>query len=267
MQTTNHKPQTTNHKPQTTNHKILKICILLILSISSVFIIDKSLFWRSQLKELQLLSSITEKIDPGKIIKVLIFGDSIIHSFPLKSIISQKYLFENHGIDGDSIKNISKRYINEHDNYHQVVIFEGGINDIIGWDVENRDDSSTYNYIIDSYEKAIDHAIKNNVNPICLEILPVTHRFVFPFIRMIPIKTDYNVENVNDFIKKVNRGIRELCSRKSVLIIDTYSALTDPDGEADRAYMHADGYHVNINGYKKIGELINENLNEILLSK
>ena len=69
-------------------------------------------------------------------------------------MISEKYFVINHGVGGDSIKNISYRYSEIVENTpHKAVIAEGGINDIMGAVIDLRDKEETYSYIIDSYRK------------------------------------------------------------------------------------------------------------------
>ncbi len=70
---------------------------------------DKALFWRAQLYELQKSSSQVEQFVVPKL-RVLFIGDSIIGSFPVKSMVSQEYVVANHVV-GDSIRDIARRYI------------------------------------------------------------------------------------------------------------------------------------------------------------
>ena len=222
-----------------------------------------------QLRELQKNSSKTETEAVGfSKWGVLIVGDSIIESFHVKAMISQKFFVLNHGVGGDSIENIALRYRELVKNTpHKIVIVEGGINDIICTIVGQGEKERTYNDIIDSYSEIINFAKNNNVKPVCLEILPVTNKFLLPFTKSISLPTKFDVQQVNDMVRKVNKGLKELCEMNSIQLFATYDAVVTKQGKASRNFIHADGYHVNIFGYAKMAAIINFKLDQLVESR
>lgn len=239
-----------------------------IIVVCLVWLTDKALFWRTQLYELSALSSKTGKLATSQSKVLVVIGDSIVESFPVKSMLRQEYYIINYGVAGDNIRNIAQRYKKiAKDTFHDVLVVEGGINDIIYNMVDdNRTKEKIYNYIIDSYREIIITAKMNNIQPICMEILPVTSRFLLPYARLFYLPTGFGPKQVNVMVRKVNNGLSELCIKNSVPLIAAYDAIATRQGEADREYINADGYHVNIFGYKKIAAVINFKLVNLMAS-
>ncbi len=96
-----------------------------------------------------------------------------------------------------------------------------------------------------------------------MEILPVTSRFLLPFTKSITLPTGSNVKQVSDLVRKVNRGLKELCREHSAQLVPTYGLFVSEQGEASRDLMQAGGYYVNIFGYGKIADGIHAELKKL----
>lgn len=251
-----------------------KTFIFILLSAAIVFIsgaayiADKALFWRAQLNELSALSNTQQKFPSKDQHRVVFIGDSIIDAFPVKALISNDYLVVNQGVKGNIIEEIQQRYESIlRETSHDIVVVEGGINNILGGVLDGRNENEVYDSIIKTYGRILDQAIVNQVKPLCFELLPVTHAFLLPYSRMITLPTDYDVAQVNKLVLRVNDGLKQLCSSRSISIIETFEPFSTPQGEADRRYFHIDGYHVNVFGYSKMASLINSHLDKISIDQ
>lgn len=245
--------------------KILFTCIVLVcFGLSATIFIDKALFWRSQRDEILQWA---QKTTPPHTHRstILFIGDSIIESFPLRAAFSQEFIVINKGVHGNSIKQVADRYISESNmTQHDVVVIEGGINDVLGCVINNRDEIVTYNYIIEAYRKTINVAKKQNRDVLIIELLPVTHKFLLPFSKKIPLPTSFNVTRVNEFVRRINADLRKLCSVEGVYFVETHRTLVGSSGEFNRTFAAADGYHVNVSGYKALSTAIEPDLIKIL---
>jgi lysophospholipase L1-like esterase len=240
--------------------------VIIILStfvlISSVYITDKALHWR---QGNQLFYKYSSGHDNHMLEKpplnIVFIGDSIIHSYPLKSLYNSKYNMINMGQGGDSISEIHDRYFEKlAPKKFDIVIIEGGINDILG--AFHRDDNleDTKSKIIHYYDAILTHSLSNNNKTFILSILPVTKRFLFPTLKLATLPTSYDAKKINKFIKIVNLKLEELCKNKGADFIDAHEKLLDEDKLFSRSYATPDGYHVNIFGYKALTDIISQHL-------
>jgi lysophospholipase L1-like esterase len=224
------------------------------------FLADKAQFWRAQLYKIQRLSGQTRS-DEYASLRVLFIGDSIIESYPVKAMLPQRYHVLNEGVRGDGTEDIALRYsqiINQMP--HEVVVVEGGINDIMGAVVEKKDEKAILGTILKSYETILTMATIRGIQPLCMEILPVTDRFLLPYSKAIALPSEFDAVTVNTFVRKTNKNLKQLCSQKSAPIITVFDAFLADDTKARREFMHADGYHVNVFGYEKLSQIVDQEL-------
>lgn len=233
----------------------------------TILLIDFALYWRSERNELLKLASDTEvpKIHISKIKIILIIGDSIIANFPFNAFnANDNIIIYDKGVEGDLIEQILERYQSISNIMpHDIIIFEGGINNILSSIMSNFPKDVMRKRIIDSYWRMIKIAINNGKKAMVLEILPVTHKYLFPFMKIIQLPTMFNVETSNKFIDNINSELRIICKENGAHFIETHYKLENFRGELKREYASTDGYHININGYKILSELILAQINNI----
>lgn len=232
--------------------KILFAVILLMLATACAAFVDKALFWRDQRDEMLAWSQKTDTPGAWKKRPVVLFvGDSIIASYPLKAAFSGSCIPINKGVRGDDTTRIALRYRNEiKTTPHDILVMEGGINNIIASVTNGYSDSSTLAGIMDSYRSTIDLANKHGKKVLVIEILPVTNKFLMPYSKQIPLPNSFEVSRVNVLVDHVNSKLRQLCVTERAAFIETHSIVSDSDGSFSRSFATADGYHVNVSGYK-----------------
>lgn len=227
-------------------------CLVLLLSVSAAgYLIDKSLFWRSETHEYSKLATFYEGSTSQPKFVAMFIGDSIFANYPLKSLFSQSIHVANMGVGGNSINQVAERYrVEVIKTPHDLIVIEGGINDIIGAVGNNRNLLNTHKNIISEFEKTCRLAIKQGKHVMVMEILPVTNRFLLPYMQAIRLPTDFDTVKVNNLVDNVNTDLRKLCLKNGAYFIETHLLVSDAKGDFSRSFVHADGIHMNIFGYK-----------------
>lgn len=230
----------------------------LLLLASAVVLIDKALFWRSQRDEiLQWAKLGADNTQPPNRPAVLFIGNSIMADFPLKLAFHQHCQVINKGVDGDGIREVAQRYgLEVEATPHDYVVIEGGINDILGCVSENRDEKAIHRLIIDEYRRLLELAQERGKKVMVLEILPVTRKFFLPYMKAVPLPTALDVKRTNRLIRDINDDLRRLCTERRAVFIPTHAAIADGQGDFRRDFAAADGYHVNVSGYKALTSAI-----------
>lgn len=241
-----------------TKNKILYSGIILfILAILAIVFVDKSLFWRTQRNEIEEWAQHAAVVQSKNRPIVLFIGDSRIANFPLRLAFPQNFMIINKGIGGNSIKQISERYRSIIDKTpHDIVVVNGGINDILGCVINNKNEKIIVSNILYQYEKIISMSINNNKDVMIIEMIPVTNRFLFPFMRAVSLPTRFDVKKTNRIVVKVNDQLKKLCLKTGSSFIETHNVLAHSNGEFIRDFSAADGYHLNITGYKVLSSVI-----------
>ena len=241
----------------------LVLYVLLFLSLCGnvllLFVADRGLFYRHQLNAL-LEAPQLRYVNPGHQPlpqqTVLLIGDSIAYAYPLPAFLPQDYIFVNKGIRGEKTAEIAERYASYvTDIPHDVVLVEGGINDILSCVRHDKDCAGTLQKILKSAERIFKHARMHNKQTFYLSILPVTHRFLFPYTKLFSLPTGFDVEQVNASVREANRRMQDLCKDYEVSYVDVFVTLLEGD-ELSRAYAATDGYHINVPGYAAISRML-----------
>jgi lysophospholipase L1-like esterase len=240
--------------------KITILCLFAVLAVLSfpVFVLlDKALFWRAERRFLIEQAAYTPVVKHSSTRQALFLGDSIFANFPLRVMFPQTLLVVNKGVRGDSIRQIVDRYVKEAgDVPHDIVLAEGGINDILECIMNKGNQTATQDYILASFGRIIEVARRNRKMLVVTSILPVTHCFLLPYSKRVTLSTKFDVSRVNTLVRSVNSELERLCTEHQVPFIDIHSAVTDQKGEFQRSLVATDGYHVNVFGYKTLADAI-----------
>ena len=237
--------------------------VLLFLSLCGnillLFVADKGLFYRQQLNAVLDAPQLRHVSPYGQTPlqqTVIFIGDSIAYAYPLPALLPQHYIFINKGIRGERSAEIAERYASYvTDIPHDVVLVEGGINDILGCVRHDRDCAAALQQISDSAERIFKYARLDNKQTFYLSILPVTHRFLFPYAKLFSLPTGFDVAQVNTLVREANRRVQDLCQQYDVPYVDVFAMVLEGD-ELSRAYAATDGYHINVSGYAAIAEML-----------
>lgn len=244
------------------------LLLLLMSVVISAFIIDHALFWRLERDTIVNRARIISKSTTHDDRSILFIGDSIIDNFPIAAHIGNKFKYYNFGISGYSIKQIVQKYFDIKDKIRRdFLIVEGGINDILGYELKKRlTENELKKIIIDSFSAIILTELLANKDSkiIILSITPVTKNFLFPYIQLCSFYSKLNTSETNLLINRINAELKYYCDSfrsTRVLYLDISSVLKDKD-ELSREYGTADGYHINQIGY----EIISAHLLEAIAS-
>ena len=242
--------------------------VLLFLSLCGnvllVFVTDKGLFYHQQLDALLDASlpdaSLPRHVSPhGQPLPpqtVLFIGDSIVYAYPLPALLPQQYTYINKGVRGERSPEIAERYASYvTDIPHDVVLVEGGINDILSCVRHDRDCAGTLQKISESAERIFKYARIHDKQTFYLSILPVTHRFLLPYTKLLSLPTGFDVEQVNTLVREANRRMQGVCKDYDVPYVNVFALMLEGD-ELSRAYAATDGYHINVSGYAAISGML-----------
>ena len=241
--------------------------ILLFLSLCGnillLFVADKGLFYRQQLNTVlnaPQLRYMPTHHQPLPQQTVLFIGDSIAYAYPLPALLPQHHIFINKGIRGERSAQIAERYASYvTDVPHDVVLVEGGINDILSCVRNDTDCAETLQKISESAERIFKYARMHDKQPFYVSILPVTHKFLFPYAKLFSLPTGFDVEQVNTLVREANRRVQDLCKDYGVSYIDVFAAMLKGN-ELSRDYAATDGYHINVSGYAAISDVLQSSL-------
>jgi hypothetical protein len=201
----------------------LYVPVLLVLAVFA----DRAFYWRSQLVELRGLAC---RSDSG----VPFVGDSQVANFPVALL---PFETRNLGVPGQGIQKICARAPRS-----EVLILEGGINDLLGAVIHDRFFRPA------SVAEEMRKAIPRGQRVYVLSLLPVKRRSLlhsFP----LPFYSTFDVERANSLIVQANHALKILCWQTGATYIDAH-ALWRPEHIAD------DGYHVTVSGYRVLRDLI-----------
>ena len=196
--------------------------------------------------------------------RVCIFGDSIIWGAFLPFRGAWSNLLRNHlenidnkfavydlGIDSDTSRDVLNRFEAEATaRQPEILIFAVGVNDSA-----NREPGHKNLVSLDSFRKNIEQLIEKGKT--------FTEKILFvglakgddSLTQPLPRSTTGKSYSKED-VKKYNEVIREVCGSRDVKFVDIYNKLEDKDFD--------DGLHPNLEGHKKIFELVKEGLEEML---
>lgn len=236
---------------------IIVAAAVALLLMPLLVLVDKALFWRSELISISEQASRTSP-EPGCTPRNIMFiGDSIFAGFPLKAMFPQSLTVINRGVSGNSIRQIADRYKTEVvSTSHDIVVIEGGINDILGCIIKGKSEEETARSIITAYRETVSAARSGGKKAVVCSILPVTHKFLLPYSRAIALPTEFDVNRVNSLVRLVNGRLLKVAADYQASYCDLYGAVVDSNGEFQRSFAAADGYHVNGSGYKAISDTL-----------
>jgi hypothetical protein len=200
--------------------------VLPVLLIALVFA-DRAFYWRSQLVELRAASL-------GDSSGVVVVGDSQVANFPLALL---PFPARNLGVSGQGIERICARVPS-----CETLILQGGINDLLGAVIHERDFRPA------SIAEAMSRAIPKGQRVYVLSILPVKRRSLlhsFP----VPFLSTFDVTRANALILQANHALKVVCWQTGATYLDAHSLLR-PE------HLTSDGYHVTVSGYRVLFNLI-----------
>jgi hypothetical protein len=106
---------------------------VLVIVFGFTLLTDRALAWRAQRDA--LLRAATGQGGPAPaltLVRAVFYGDSITAGFPLRALLPPGVVAENRGIGGQGIALIIGRYFDEVESLqHDVVVLQGGINDLL----------------------------------------------------------------------------------------------------------------------------------------
>lgn len=236
-----------------------------LIAIGGVVLVDRALFWRAEQNAMVEYASLPSLCAPAQTayLRVMFIGDSIIAHFPMKATLPQCFIVINKGVSGESMKQISQRYNKEiASTKHDVVVIEGGINDIIKCMKKGEDERATVKRIVGCYRNTLSLAKSGGKKAVVCSVLPVTHAFLLPYSGAVPLPTAYDMARTNGMIDRVNDELLRLAREYDVQFCDLHRVVSDQNGEFQRSLAAADGYHVNVFGYKVISDMFASSLSK-----
>jgi len=198
-------------------------------------------------------------------VTVLFVGDSIIEGYPFAALFPARFRTVNRGLGSDDVRNIGERCIEEFNECSSdAVVFEGGINDILGYAAHDQDKERTLAMITGAVEKVLREAQRRNVPMLVASILPVTRRFLLPYARAVPLPSHFDVAKANGLVREANARLHDLCQQYGATYVDLHGRVVADTGEFDRAFAAADGYHVNVFGYSRLTPVLVRHIESVL---
>lgn len=162
----------------------------------------------------------------------VLIGDSIIELFPEEIYYGSSILAYNRGISGDTSDKMLERL-----DENALSIAPSEIFILVGTNDLSRGIDS--DIIAGNIAAAVDKCIANSVGTITVGSLLPVNRAVNP--QMVGSRK-------NSAIIAINEKLSRLCVEKNVRYADTFSVLTDENGNFNAEYTY-DGLHPNAKGY------------------
>lgn len=181
-------------------------------------------------------------------VDVLFIGDSITESFEVQPYFGELGSIVNRGIGGEAVEGLSKRFdLDVVMLKPKVCVLSEGINNSYelyqqyakGVEITDGMIDSLILQMLPHYAEMIEKCLCANIRLIISSVLPLG---VYDFR--------------NKFILKLNSELEKLCKKKGVLYVDTYSALTEPDGILMKDYTFGDKLHPHVLGYNVLAKTL-----------
>lgn len=145
------------------------------------------------------------------------------------------------------------------------VLINAGFCDIYNAIHDERD-------VVEVLDKTLDFTIKmaakakaHQILPILTTLTPVRGRFLLPHLKWFTYSTKHKTAE-NAAFREMNRRLLELSRTEGVPLIDFHKALCDEEGLLDLAYSLQDGEHLSLEGYHRLTDLLEEELERIFSS-
>lgn len=227
---------------------------LAVSFLSVAVLADKALFWRSERDALWNQATDESARDQGICeSRVLFLGDSIWAAYPTKVLLPRGITVVNKGVPGALTKSLAASYRAEAATIpHDILILEGGINDILGCAIYGANEQKARKEIIKSYRDIVSTATNAGKKVVVCSILPVNHRFLLPYYRLMRIPTPFDVKWVNQFVQSMNTELQRIADEFGVEFCDLHRVVVDSHGRFHRSFAVFDGIHVNVLGYKAV---------------
>lgn len=226
---------------------------LIVMAIIILLVVVSGIFYSTLNRIQQKLDILDNKIkEPETKIeyvnpKVLFFGDSITDYWDLDRYFDEHHI--NKGISGNVTDDLLNRIEQDVIDYQPKKIFI-----LIGTnDLARGKDSE---YIVKQIEKIVNKIEQESKNTeIYIESI-------------LPINDDEEEEKINieavgnrknSDIQKANRLIKELCEKRNITYIDTYSEFTNEDGKLKLNYTK-EGLHLSDEGYEVLANILKKYL-------
>jgi lysophospholipase L1-like esterase len=169
--------------------------------------------------------------------EVVFLGDSIFDYIDWNELLQMKYA-RNRGISGDISFGLLQRLEEITEGKPAKIFIMIGINDI----ARNIPDA----VILQNYKKII-YRVKTES--------PRTKLYFFtlmPVNNTFPTKAHFNKD---EHIANINKQLQLLGDREGITIINMHDPFLDSENRYDKKYTY-DGLHPNIEGYKKMAEVL-----------
>lgn len=162
--------------------------------------------------------------------------------------IINNLLFVNKGIPGELTSDLFRRIDIDLLHYkpkpdYSIII--GGTNDL-GWNIPNEE-------IFKNIKKL--HAISRETNIVSIgAIIP-------------PIRMEQSIESYKKRKIALNNSLKSFFKEKEIRYADLYYKMMDDEENLMKKYAYADGLHFSIEGYKRMGEIIFEDVIKYIIEK
>ena len=168
---------------------------------------------------------------------VVFFGDSITDYIEWNELLQMKNA-RNRGISGDITFGLLQRLDEVTEGKPAKVFILIGINDIS----RNIPDE----VILQNYERIVQgiRSASPRTKIFFNTIMPVNNTF--------PVKNHFNKD---EHIANINAQLKLMGAKENFTVINMHDAMIDADGSFDKNYTY-DGLHPNIEGYKKMAEVL-----------
>lgn len=224
---------------------------------SAGVVADRALTWRHERNLLIQSATSRPVLVAPKPLRVLFIGDSIIASFPLSAFLPQNLVVHNAGVSRETTSQILERYRNESlARDCDVVVIEGGLNDLMRCVGHGWDKAAVLNQAVHNFTAEIELAQQRDQRAIVLGVHPITAPFLLATCRLVRLPEEFSVAQVNTMARDLNRRLAALCRERQVDFLDLGEVLVEGRDEGDRRYAARDGYHLNIDAYRRVAQAL-----------
>ena len=162
--------------------------------------------------------------------------------------IINNLLFVNKGIPGELTSDLNRRIGIDLLHYkpkpdYSIII--GGTNDL-GWNIPNEE-------IFENIKKLHTISIETNIISIGA-IIP-------------PIRMEQSIKSYKKHKIALNNSLKSFFKEKEIPYADLYYKMMDDEENLMKKYAYADGLHFSIEGYKRMGEIIFEDVIKYIIEK
>lgn len=251
----------------------LILCISVAANVASLYVLDKALFYRSEIITL-------EQNFPNQGIHVTTeqqMKDADLHPsgvFLGGGLVRLWYLPPDLPVILSNQSSIEEKISTNYEKMKAFVVsskadyvfLNGGFCEIHTAVNAGRDVETVIKSNFEYLKNIVAMALQNNITPVLTTLTPVRPRFIFPTTGLLEIAS-VKKEQENEALEIFNGLIRKYASDNNINLIDFHTVMKDENGELKKEYSITDGEHLNARGYQFLNRFLKEQVEIIVIDK